>query len=89
MDWKVFITTFLTIFIAEIGDKTQFAALAVASQTKSILSVLMATILALSLAGSIGVLAGSLLSKFIDPEKIKYISGMSFILMGMWIFLKK
>ena len=59
MDWSIFTTTFLTIFIAEIGDKTQFAALAAASQTKSVSSVLLATILALSLAGGIECLLGA------------------------------
>ncbi len=89
MDWSIFTTTFLTIFIAEIGDKTQFAALAAASQTKSVSSVLLATILALSLAGGIGVLAGSLLGKVIDPEKMRSVSGVAFILMGCWILFKK
>ncbi|MEC7277149.1 MAG: TMEM165/GDT1 family protein [Bdellovibrionota bacterium] len=89
MDWSIFTTTFLTIFIAEIGDKTQFAALAAASQTKSVSSVLLATILALSLAGGIGVLAGSLLGKVIDPEKMRAVSGVAFILMGCWILFKK
>ncbi len=89
MDWSIFTTTFLTIFIAEIGDKTQFAALAAASQTKSVSSVLLATILALSLAGGIGVLAGSLLGKMIDPEKMRAVSGVAFILMGCWILFKK
>lgn len=89
MDWKVFIATFSTIFIAEIGDKTQFAAMAVSSQTKSTFSVLLATILALSLAGSLGVILGSVLGKYIDPDKMKYISGACFILMGVWMILKK
>ena len=89
MDWSVFSATFITIFIAEIGDKTQFAAMAAASQSKSVMSVLFATILALAVAGSLGVFAGSLLSKFIDPIKIKYLSGSAFILMGTWIILKK
>jgi putative Ca2+/H+ antiporter (TMEM165/GDT1 family) len=89
LDWSVFSATFLTIFIAEIGDKTQFAAMAAASQSKSIMSVLLATILALAVPGSLGVVAGSLLSKFIDPVKIKYLSGSAFILMGFWILIKK
>lgn len=89
MDWKVFTATFATIFIAEIGDKTQFAALAAASQTKSVLSVLLATVAALSVAGTLGVLAGSALSRYIEPEKMKYFSGVAFILMGTWIILKK
>lgn len=89
MDFKIFSATFMTIFIAEIGDKTQFAAMAAASQTKSTMSVLLATILALALAGSLGVAAGSFLSRFIDPEKMKYISGSVFVLMGFWILFKK
>tara|TARA_B100001248_G_scaffold227481_1_gene185932 strand:- start:928 stop:1194 length:267 start_codon:yes stop_codon:yes gene_type:complete len=88
MDWSVFTATFITIFIAEIGDKTQFAAFAAASQTKSTYSVLVATILALTLAAVIGVFAGTMLGKFIDPGKIKIASGSAFILMGIWILLK-
>ncbi len=88
MDWKVFSATFITIFIAEIGDKTQFAALAAASQTKSIFSVLLATILALSLAAVIGVIGGALIGKYIDPAKMKIVSGCAFILMGTWILFK-
>ena len=88
MDWKIFIATFTTIFIAELGDKTQFAAFAAASQTKSTMSVLLGTVLALSVAGAIGVLAGSFLGNFIDPTKIKYFSGSAFILIGLWIFIK-
>lgn len=89
MDWSVFSATFLTIFVAEIGDKTQFAALAAASQTKSTYSVLLATILALSLAGALGVVFGSVLGKYIDPEKMKYLSGTAFVVMGVWILIKK
>ncbi|MGH1469298.1 MAG: TMEM165/GDT1 family protein [Bdellovibrionales bacterium] len=88
MDWKVFSATFITIFIAELGDKTQFAAFAVASQSKSTTSVLLGTILALSIAGALGVLAGSFLGNFVDPTKIKFFSGSAFILMGIWILFK-
>jgi len=89
MDWKIFTTTFVTIFIAEIGDKTQFAAMAAASQSKTILPVLLATVLALSIAGTLGVAFGATVGKFVDPEKMKVISGVAFILMGAWIILKK
>lgn len=88
MDWKIFIATFTTIFIAELGDKTQFAAFALAAESKSTLSIILGAILALSIATLLGVLAGSLLANFINPEKIKYISGSAFILMGLWILLK-
>lgn len=85
MDWKIFFTTFVTIFVAEIGDKTQFAAMAAASQTKSILPVLIAVVIALGAAGSLGVLGGRVLAEFLDPKWMKLISGGLFILMGAWI----
>jgi putative Ca2+/H+ antiporter (TMEM165/GDT1 family) len=89
MDWKIFSTTFITIFLAEIGDKTQFAAFAAASQTRSLTSVLLATILALALAGTLGVIFGNFLGQFIDPKIMKIISGFAFILMGAWILSQK
>lgn len=88
MDWSVFTATFVTIFLAEIGDKTQFAAFAAASQTKSISAVLLGTVLALSMAGALGVLFGSFIGSYVDPAKMKYISGSAFVLMGFWILLK-
>lgn len=89
MDWSIFWGTFVTIFVAEIGDKTQFAAMAAASQSKTVLPVLLGTVLALSLAGTLGVAFGSVLGKFIDPEKMKLIAGALFILMGAWIIFKR
>lgn len=88
MDWALFFTTFVTIFLAEMGDKTQFAAFAASSQAQQVLPVLLGTVLALAIAGSIGVLAGSVLGRFVDPGIMKYISGAAFIVMGLWILLK-
>ena len=89
MDWKIFATTFATIFIAEIGDKTQFAAIAASSNTKSTATVLAAVILALALAGSLGVLFGRVLGNIIDPAYIRYFAGILFISVGIWILLSK
>ena len=88
MDYKIFWATFTTVFIAELGDKTQFVALAASAQTKSTLSVLLGIILGLALAGTIGVLCGRLLGTFISPEKLKYAAGPLFIVMGLWIIFK-
>lgn len=89
MDWAVFTTTFITIFLAELGDKTQFAALAASAQSRSTASVLLGVVLALAVAGTLGVLGGTALGKFIDPQKMKYISGVAFVAMGAWILFKK
>jgi putative Ca2+/H+ antiporter (TMEM165/GDT1 family) len=87
MDWKIFTATFGTIFLAELGDKTQFAAIAASAQSKSTWEILAAVILALALAGGLGVLAGKLLAQFIDPNVMRWISGALFIGMGVWILL--
>jgi putative Ca2+/H+ antiporter (TMEM165/GDT1 family) len=89
VDWKIFTSTFVTIFLAEMGDKTQFAALAASSQTKSTLTVLLAVVLALGLAGALGVLFGRYIGTFVSPQHMKYISGTLFILVGIWVLTAK
>ncbi len=89
MDWKIFASTFTMIFLAEMGDKTQFAALAASAGTKSTYSVMLAVVLALSLAGVLGVLAGKLLGSAIDAKYLKWISGSMFIGVGAWILISK
>ncbi len=89
MDWQVFTTTFTMIFIAEMGDKTQFAALAASAGSKSTISVLLAVVLALSIAGILGVVAGKYLGEFLNPQYIKWVSGTLFIGIGLWILIGK
>lgn len=89
MDWQVFSSTFLLIFLAEMGDKTQFAALAASSATKSYFSVMLAVVMALSLAGVLGVVAGKYIGRFIDPDWMRYISGSLFLLIGVWTLVRR
>lgn len=88
MDWSVFSATFLTIFLAELGDKTQFAAMAVSAQSKSTMSVVLGVVLALSVAGVLGVVFGRVLGQYIEPEKMRYVSGLAFLAMGAWILMR-
>jgi putative Ca2+/H+ antiporter (TMEM165/GDT1 family) len=88
MDWKLFTATFGTIFLAELGDKTQFAAIAASGQSKSTIEILLAVILALALAGTLGVLAGKVLSQVLNPEYLRWISAVMFIGMGLWILFR-
>lgn len=85
MDWKLFSTTFITIFLAELGDKTQFAAVAASAGATSKLSVLAGVVLALALAGTLGVAAGSLIGSFLDPSLMRWVSGGLFVAVGLWI----
>lgn len=89
MNWTLFTSTFITIFIAEMGDKTQFAALAASARADKTWPVLLAVILALSLAGGIGVLFGRVLGAWVPADVIRPISGGIFILMGLWILLSR
>ncbi len=89
MDWQVFTTTFTMIFIAEMGDKTQFAALAASAGSRSTISVLLAVVLALSIAGILGVVAGKYHGEFLNPQYIKWVSGTLFIGIGLWILIGK
>lgn len=76
---------FTTVFLAELGDKTQLATLLFATDDKlSPLGVFLAASLALTLACLIGVVVGSQLPRLIDPGKLKIIAGIGFILVGAW-----
>ena len=87
MDWKTFGTTFVTIFLAEMGDKTQFVALAASARTRSTAAVLAAVILALALASILGVLAGRILGQWLNPSVMRWVSGLLFVVVGIWILV--
>ncbi|PCJ33752.1 MAG: hypothetical protein COA75_14770 [Cellvibrionales bacterium] len=85
MDWKLFLTIFATVFIAELGDKTQLATLLFAAD-KDVgkLTVFFAASAALVVASAIGVLAGSFLAAYISEKLLTYIAGIGFILIGAY-----
>jgi putative Ca2+/H+ antiporter (TMEM165/GDT1 family) len=88
MDLKLFVTVFGTIFVAELGDKTQLATLLYASDAShSKLTVFAASALALVATSALGVLAGSVLSQFANPTIIRWVAGLGFIAVGLWFIL--
>ena len=90
MNWQLFLTTFVTIFLAELGDKTQFAAVAASVESPdSTKEVLLAVVLALSTAGILGVVGGRLLASMFNPTIMRYVSGGMFLVVGLWVLLKK
>jgi putative Ca2+/H+ antiporter (TMEM165/GDT1 family) len=88
MDWKIFWTTFITIFLAEIGDKTQLGVVGFSAEGRSPLTVFLGASCALIAATLIGVLAGSALSRFINPKVLHIGAGVLFIVLGLWMLLK-
>lgn len=85
MDWKIFLTIFAAVFIAELGDKTQLATMLFAADKEvSKYTVFFAASAALVVAAALGVLAGSLLSEYINPKYLQYIAGVGFIGIGIF-----
>lgn len=79
------LTVALSVFIAEIGDKTQLATMMFASDAKvSLWAVFIGSSIALMAAAGIGVLAGSALSRVVAPETLKLVAGIGFIAIGIW-----
>ena len=89
MEYKVLITVFSAVFIAELGDKTQLATmLFAADKVVSKLTVFIGASLALILASAIGVMAGSVISEYVSEKHLHYVAGVGFIAIGLWTLLR-
>jgi putative Ca2+/H+ antiporter (TMEM165/GDT1 family) len=85
MDWKIFLTIFVSVFLAELGDKTQLATmLFAADKDVSKYTVFFAASAALIVATALGVLAGSVLSSYINQKYLHYAAGIGFIAIGVF-----
>jgi Ca2+/H+ antiporter, TMEM165/GDT1 family len=87
MDVKVLLTTFATIFLAELGDKTQLATFAFAAESKTKLAVFIGSAGALIVTSLLAVVFGSAISRLIPPNTIKMGAGGLFVVLGMWMLL--
>jgi putative Ca2+/H+ antiporter (TMEM165/GDT1 family) len=83
--WSVFISTFLTIFLAEIGDKTQLATLLLAAQSGSPWLVFTGATLALISTSLLGVLIGYWLSKKVTPKFLDFFLVLLLLLVAGWL----
>lgn len=83
MDWKIFLTIFGAVFVAELGDKTQLATMLFATDKDvSKYTVFFAASASLIVASAIGVLAGSLLTEYINEKYLHYMAGIGFVIIG-------
>ncbi|MGE5818453.1 MAG: TMEM165/GDT1 family protein [Deltaproteobacteria bacterium] len=89
MDWKIFATVFTSVFIAELGDKTQLATLLFASEKEiSKLTVFAGASFALIVTSAMGVIAGSAISHYVSEKTLHYLAGIGFIAIGIWTLVK-
>jgi putative Ca2+/H+ antiporter (TMEM165/GDT1 family) len=89
MELKVFLTVFTAVFIAELGDKTQLATMLFAADKEvSKWTVFWGASAALVVATVIGVIAGTVLSEFINERYLNYFAGLGFILIGAFTLVR-
>jgi len=89
MDVKILATVFTTIFLAELGDKTQLATLLFAADKHaSKVAIFVGASLALMMASAIGVLAGGAISHYVNEKHLQYIAGLGFMIIGLWTLYK-
>lgn len=82
--WPIFVT----VFFAELGDKTQLATLLFAAeQNTSKVGVFIASAGALVLSSLIAVVIGSQLSAYIPPRLLKFTAGVGFVAIGIWVLI--
>jgi putative Ca2+/H+ antiporter (TMEM165/GDT1 family) len=82
MDVKLVVTTFVSIFVAELGDKTQLATLGFAAEGKSKLSVFVGSAAALVATSLIAVMFGEAITRFVSPVTLKRAAGLLFVVLG-------
>ena len=83
MDWQLLGFSFLTVFLSELGDKSQLAAIALGSSSKSPRAVFFGTAAALLLASLIGVLVGEGVAEVFPTRLVKAIAAIGFAGMGI------
>ena len=82
---SIFFTTFTTIFIAELGDKTQIATLMLSAESGKPIIVFLGSSLALISSSVVGVLIGKWLSEKISPSKFSLFTGLLMILVSVFL----
>lgn len=88
MDLTVFTTAFTTLFLAEMGDKTQLAVLTLAASTKRPASVFVGASLALVVVTGLGALAGEGAARLVPTDYLNKGAAFLFIGIGIWMLVK-
>ena len=84
---SLLLSTFITIFIAELGDKTQLATLTISGTSNKPLAVFLGSSFALVFASLLGALAGGSISNFVPEYILKLIASITFFIIGIRLFL--
>jgi putative Ca2+/H+ antiporter (TMEM165/GDT1 family) len=87
---RAFLSVFTSVFLAEMGDKTQLATMLFSAEAKvSKWVIFFAAALALVLTSAIGVLVGAQVEKFVSPRTLKVVAGIGFVVIGLWTLFSR
>ncbi|WP_398334501.1 TMEM165/GDT1 family protein [Vulcanococcus sp.] len=81
----VFLTTFTTVFLAELGDKTQLAGLLLSAESGRPVLVFFGASLALISSSLVGVVLGRWLSRVLPPQQLERLAGILMVALGLWL----
>ena len=86
MDWKVLLTTFGLLFMAELGDKTQLAVISMTCKHGKPWPVFIGATLALAVVTALGVLGGQAVCQVVPAQVLRKVSAVAFVVLGvlMW-----
>jgi putative Ca2+/H+ antiporter (TMEM165/GDT1 family) len=87
MDLKLVLTTFATVFMAELGDKTQLATLTFAGGGSSRWAVFIGSAGALVCSSALAVLAGEAITRVVSPAVLQRVAAFAFIAIGVWMLI--
>lgn len=87
MDVKVFLTAFTTLFLAEMGDKTQLAVITLTASTRKPIPVFLGAVVALSVVTALGILFGQGAVRFLPEGLLQRIAATAFIGIGIWMWV--
>ena len=88
MDWNLLVISFTTVFISELGDKSQLAAIALSSNEKSLRPVFFGASSALLLASFLGVWLGGGLAELLPIRFVKAMAALGFAIMAVRLLWK-
>lgn len=86
---KIIFSTFLLVFLAELGDKTQLTTMLLSAQSSSKMAILIGSSIALVCSSVLGVLLGSVINKYIPTNIIQMGAAIAFIVIGVLLLFNK
>lgn len=87
MDWQLLGLTFITVFVAEIGDKSQLAAIALGGNSKFPTAVFLGSIVALLTASFLGVLLGGSIAQVLPTRILKTLAAIGFTFLALKLLM--